>query len=60
MCRHETLKPTVKPVMVYFHGGSYVWGDNKYKDFGPELFMDHDIIVVNVNYRFLFYLNSKS
>ncbi len=60
MYRHETLEPTVKPVIIYFHGGSYIWGDNKYKDFGPELFMDHDVIFVNVNYRYLDILLTSS
>ncbi len=49
--RRETLRQKVKPVIFYVHGGSFIWGDNKYKDFGPELFMDHDIILVQANYR---------
>ena len=49
--RHEDGSSSGKPVIVYFHGGSLFWGSARYDDFGPELFMDHDIILVQVNYR---------
>merc|ERR1719334_1685771 len=37
------------PVLVFFHGGGMIAGaSNEYQ---PQFFMDHDVIVVTVNYR---------
>ena len=39
------------PVMVWIHGGSFIFGSNQPSSFGPSHFMDRDVIVVLVNYR---------
>lgn len=36
-------------VLVYFHGGGYVNGG--YGDFGPEFYLDHDVVLVQAHYR---------
>lgn len=42
---------TLKPVMVWIHGGGFVYG-SKNRDFAdPEYFMDKDVVVVAINYR---------
>ena len=39
------------PVMVYIYGGGFVTGSNRIEEYGPERWMDQDIIVVIPNYR---------
>ena len=39
------------PVMVYIYGGGFVTGSNRIEEYGPEKWMDQDIIVVIPNYR---------
>ncbi len=34
-----------------------MWGGNNYHDFGPELLMDQNIIVVQINYRLVITIN---
>jgi carboxylesterase type B len=41
---------TLKPVIVFIHGGSYEVGAAY--NHGPKLLMDRDIVLVTVNYRF--------
>ena len=40
-----------KPVVVWFYGGGFITGNAKYSEYGPDKFLDEDIIVVTVNYR---------
>lgn len=42
-----------KPVMVYFHGGSYAWGGTSDPLYNGQYFVDRneDIIIVTANYR---------
>ena len=42
-----------RPVMVWFHGGAFYMGSGtiKYNGFGPQYFLDRDIVLVTVNYR---------
>lgn len=37
------------PVLVYFHGGSWLYGSGNL--FGPEFLLDHKVILVTANYR---------
>jgi len=37
------------PVLVWFHGGSFILGSGN--DYKPDYFMEHDVVVVAVNYR---------
>ena len=40
------------PVMVWIHGGAFVFGSGQDEEYGPEYFMDtQDVILVTVNYR---------
>lgn len=39
------------PVLVYFHGGGFIWGSGARLSIGPEYFLDHDVILVSANYR---------
>lgn len=37
--------------MVYFFGGGFIVGDATFKSFGPEFFMQHNVVIVTLNYR---------
>ena len=37
------------PVMVWIHGGAFEGGASN--DYGPEYFMDEDVVIVTINYR---------
>ncbi|XP_050443567.1 uncharacterized protein LOC126847405 [Adelges cooleyi] len=39
------------PVMFWIHGGGYQTGHGGPSLFGPEYFMDKDVVIVTVNYR---------
>ncbi|KAK9891698.1 hypothetical protein WA026_015665 [Henosepilachna vigintioctopunctata] len=38
-------------VMVYFYGGGYYIGNMTFDAYGPDFFMDKDVVIVTVNYR---------
>nr|XP_023019166.1 juvenile hormone esterase-like [Leptinotarsa decemlineata] len=42
---------SLKPVMVWIHGGAYRFGSNKTDSTGPEFLMIEDIVLVTINYR---------
>lgn len=39
------------PVMIYFHGGSFFTGSGGISEYGPDYFLDTDVILVAGNYR---------
>ena len=41
----------LKPVMVWIHGGGFVLGDGGTGSYGPDRFMDKDVVIVTINYR---------
>ena len=43
-------------VMVWIHGGGYTSGSNTYHDYGPKHFMDKEVIIVAINYRYEVYI----
>ncbi|XP_047515425.1 juvenile hormone esterase-like isoform X1 [Pieris napi] len=46
------LKPDAKiPVMVFIHGGSYMSGSGNSDTFSPDLLLQHNVILVTINYR---------
>ncbi|RVE46858.1 hypothetical protein evm_008503 [Chilo suppressalis] len=45
----EISKPL--PVMLFLHGGGWMCGDSSTTMYGPELLLDHDVILVTTNYR---------
>lgn len=44
-------KGSLKPVMVWIHGGGFVHGEGTGELYGPDLFMDEDVVIVTINYR---------
>jgi len=43
---------TLRPVLVWIHGGDFESGSGMHRHFGPERFMkDGDIVMVSINYR---------
>jgi len=47
----DTPDQTSLPVMVWIHGGSLLFGSNRYAEEGPQHFIDQGVIIVTVNYR---------
>lgn len=48
----KSLQPTSEtPVMFYIHEGAYTSGSGNTEVLGPEFLLQHDIILVTVNYR---------
>lgn len=46
------LKPDVlKPVMVWIHGGAFVYGSNAKEFTNPEFLLRNDVVVIAINYR---------
>nr|XP_023024206.1 juvenile hormone esterase-like [Leptinotarsa decemlineata] len=39
------------PVFVFIHGGKFLFGNGWFSSFGPKYLVDHNIIVVTMNYR---------
>lgn len=39
------------PVMVFIHGGGYVFGSSTTREYGPDFFMQKNVILVTLNYR---------
>lgn len=39
------------PVMFWIHGGAFAWGHSRSDQYGPEFFMDKDVIIVTIHYR---------
>ena len=43
---------TKLPVMFWIHGGSYLYGNNNFDQYGPNQFMkDQNVILITINYR---------
>ena len=40
-----------RPVMVYLHGGAFVMGGGASYFFGPNYLIEHDVLLVTLNYR---------
>ncbi|XP_063839324.1 carboxylic ester hydrolase-like [Ostrinia nubilalis] len=48
----KSLQPDAKqPVMVFIHGGAYMSGSGDTDTLGPEFLIQHDVILVTINYR---------
>lgn len=45
------LGPAKLPVMVYIHGGGFVYGSGTSAENGPEFLVFHDVVLVTLNYR---------
>ncbi|KAG8238436.1 hypothetical protein J437_LFUL002893, partial [Ladona fulva] len=44
-------EPPRVPVMVYIHGGGWLGGSGSAFNFGPDLLLETDVILVTMNYR---------
>lgn len=44
-------KVKLRPVMVWMYGGAYFTGYSNTSVYGPDFFMEEDIILVSFNYR---------
>lgn len=42
---------SLKPVMVWFHGGGFTQGSGDEDLYGPERILTEDVVLVTVNYR---------
>lgn len=40
-----------RPVMVYIHGGGFIFGSGNDFFYGPDYLMRKDIVLVTINYR---------
>lgn len=47
----ESTMPSILPVMFWIHGGGFASGSSSTILFGPDFFMDEDVILVTTNYR---------
>lgn len=47
----KDLKAEKLPVLVWFHGGGWFFGQGGVSEYGPEHFLDHDVVLVTGNYR---------
>ncbi|CAG5042633.1 unnamed protein product [Parnassius apollo] len=45
------LRDSKMPVMVFFHGGAYMSGSGDTFMYGPEFLIQHNILLVTLNYR---------
>lgn len=55
------MKPKEKlPVLVFIHGGGFLFGGSQYVDYGPDFLLDNKVIYVSFNYRLGPFGNEKS
>lgn len=47
----STQPSKLMPVMVFIHGGGFLSGSGKTDLFGPDYFMQKDVVLVTLNYR---------
>ncbi|XP_059469513.1 juvenile hormone esterase-like [Neocloeon triangulifer] len=47
----STNREAKLPVMVYIHGGGFFAGSGSTEMYGPEFLLDHDIVLVTLNFR---------
>lgn len=45
------MKSKLRPVMVYIHGGAFMWGSSGTEMYGPDYLIQKDIVFVSLNYR---------
>lgn len=41
----------LKPVMVWFYGGAFFSGHSNPSLYGPDFFLEDDVVIVSFNYR---------
>lgn len=40
-----------QPVMVWIHGGGFIWGSGTFNLYGPDLLINNGVVMVTLNYR---------
>lgn len=48
---HRPKTDGLLPVMIFFHGGGWECGSGISAFYGPDFFMDHDVILIGANFR---------
>lgn len=48
---HDINPRTLKPVMVWVHGGAFIFGSNSKEFYDPEFLMRSNIVLFAMNYR---------
>lgn len=48
---HDIEPSRLKPVMVWIHGGAFIFGSVAKEYFNPELLLRKDIVLIAMNYR---------
>lgn len=48
---HDITPDTLKPVIVWIHGGAFVAGSNSKLSYNPEFLLRKDIVLIAINYR---------
>ncbi len=49
--RSDGDRPSPLPVMFFIHGGGFFSGDGTTDVYGPDYFMDEEVVLVTINYR---------
>ncbi|XP_055381572.1 juvenile hormone esterase-like [Condylostylus longicornis] len=44
-------KDALQPVLVFIHGGAFVFGGGQSYSYGPQYLLDNDLVLVTINYR---------
>lgn len=47
----KTSTKKMLPVMFWIHGGGFTWGHSRSSTYGPDYFMDKEVVLVTINYR---------
>ena len=47
----KSVPTSLKPVMVWIHGGAFQLGSGTTDLYAPDRFMDEDVVMVHINYR---------
>lgn len=48
---HDVKPEILKPVMIWIHGGGFLFGSNSKDLYNPEYLLCNDIVLVSINYR---------
>ena len=47
----QEITQTNLPVIIWIHGGAFCVESNKSSQYGPDFLLDHDVVLIGVNYR---------
>jgi len=49
--QNPSTEGSLKPVMVWFHGGGFTGGSGSSELYGPDFLVAEDVVMVTLNYR---------